>query len=78
MRLSIIHERIPPLAIDLPFRIRGVDEIAILEHLGEEKRVLEVIKRAACDAVDVGDFREPGPCPAGRVDGAEGMPGVLK
>lgn len=52
----------------------GMDQVCILEDLGEHEALLVALLDASARRVDVGNSREPDIGAAGGVDGEKGIP----
>lgn len=74
MRLRVENPRIIVRGIDLPRRVVRLDQVAVLEDLGEPEALLEVVEAAAAGRVDVVDGAVPHAGAARRVDGQERVP----
>ena len=75
MALSIKHKLVGVIGLDLPIGVVGLDEVAVLEHLGEPEALLEVLVAAAVGRVDVVDGAVAASDAARLVDSEEGVPG---
>lgn len=76
MRLRIEHPLILPANLPLGLAI-GENQVRILEHLGEEKRLLEIGESAPVASVHVRDGAVPAADARGVEDGLDAGPGPL-
>jgi hypothetical protein len=77
MRLSIEHPLIIMPRVDLIRRISRLDEVAVLQHLGEPETLLGVVEAASVRLIHVHDGAEADTGRAGPVDVEEGVPGPV-
>lgn len=74
MRLGVEDPLVVVVGADLVGRLAGLDEVAVLEDLGEPEALLGVVEGAAVGRVDVGDGAEADAGAARLVDVQEGVP----
>lgn len=68
-----VEDKLVVLGLDLNVLVVNVDEVRVLEGLGEEEALLEVVLAAAIGLGDVLDAREAGATAALLHDGLEAL-----
>lgn len=74
MGLGVEDPLVVVVSVDLVGGLAGLDEVAVLEDLGEPEALLGVVEGAAVGGVDVGDGAEADARAARLVDVQEGVP----
>lgn len=74
MRLGVEDPLVVVVGADLILRLTGLDEVAVLEDLGEPEAFLGVVEGATIRCVDIGDGTKADTSTASPVDVEEGVP----